>query len=180
MEDNEAESSHVFDDKENLSPEKIFADILKSCEEYTTEKVEVLMLNKSKILSLLKTHRPLKMVDYFYGLTGNLLKNRCLIVFEWDDKRMVRHYYKHFTKHMWRCIKCKQLYNHNLVSTCSYLFMVNGIVFVPNNHECRPRDYEIVMQYQKFLEEGNPQLARSMVHTVNFDFGESSHAYVVI
>uniref|UniRef100_A0AC35G7L3 Uncharacterized protein n=1 Tax=Panagrolaimus sp. PS1159 TaxID=55785 RepID=A0AC35G7L3_9BILA len=51
------------------------------------------------------------------------------------------------------------------------LFMVNGIAFAPIKHECQPKDYLLVMQYQKFLEEGDMFKARSMLKKVNFAYG---------
>uniref|UniRef100_A0A914P886 Uncharacterized protein n=1 Tax=Panagrolaimus davidi TaxID=227884 RepID=A0A914P886_9BILA len=105
---NESQSSTLdSENQEKRLPEKLFAQIIEFLEEYTTEKAEVLLKNKSKLLSILKTHRPLKTFDYQFGLTTNLIKNRCLIVFEWDNKKMVRQYYKHWGAYMWRCLTCE-------------------------------------------------------------------------
>uniref|UniRef100_A0AC34F1D4 Uncharacterized protein n=1 Tax=Panagrolaimus sp. ES5 TaxID=591445 RepID=A0AC34F1D4_9BILA len=179
MDDSDAESLNLNNEnQQKRSPKELFDEILKSLEEYTSEKVEVLLKNKSKFLSILKTHRPLKTADYHYGLSENLLKDRALIVFEFDDKRMVRQYYKHTSgKNIWRCLKCKRLYINQLRSSITSLYLINGILLVPLDHDCTPRDAEIVMQYQKFLEEGNMQLARRMTQVVSFNFGESSLAY---
>uniref|UniRef100_A0AC34F1F9 Uncharacterized protein n=1 Tax=Panagrolaimus sp. ES5 TaxID=591445 RepID=A0AC34F1F9_9BILA len=164
MDDNEAESLNLNNEnQEKRSPQEIFAEILKSLDEYTDQ----------------KTHRPLKIGNYFFGLSEYLIKDRTLIIFEWEDKRMVRQYYKHWGNNQWRCLGCERRYRRQLKASRFHVYFVNGIVFIPFGHDCNPRDREIVMQYQKFLQEGNVQLARRMSQLVNFDYGESSLANVI-
>uniref|UniRef100_A0AC34G2K1 Uncharacterized protein n=1 Tax=Panagrolaimus sp. ES5 TaxID=591445 RepID=A0AC34G2K1_9BILA len=61
-----------------------------------------------------------------------------------------------------------------------YVHLVNDIAFVPQNHcdNCKSKDYELVMQYQKFLDEGDTKKANSMALSVNFLYGESSLANI--
>uniref|UniRef100_A0A914PW60 Uncharacterized protein n=1 Tax=Panagrolaimus davidi TaxID=227884 RepID=A0A914PW60_9BILA len=181
MDDNKIKNSVSNNEsQEKRSPEELLADILGSLEEYTTEKAEAIMSSKHKLLSILKTHRPIKIGNYHYGLSANLGKDRALIVFEYDNKRMVRQYYKNRDKYLWRCRICeRRYYKYHLGSSYFRLYLVNGLVFVPNGHDCPPLDYEIVMQYQKYLEEGNLQLARRMVQLVDFTYGKSSFENIV-
>uniref|UniRef100_A0A914XSA9 Polysaccharide biosynthesis domain-containing protein n=1 Tax=Panagrolaimus superbus TaxID=310955 RepID=A0A914XSA9_9BILA len=74
---------------------------------------------------------------------------------------------------------CKRQYQNQLRSSCFYLHLINGVILAPVDHDCPPRDTDIVLQYQKFLEEGNGPLARRMTSLVNFDFGETSLANIV-
>uniref|UniRef100_A0A914R3I6 Uncharacterized protein n=1 Tax=Panagrolaimus davidi TaxID=227884 RepID=A0A914R3I6_9BILA len=177
----EAECSNLENENQGKrSPEELFAKILKSINEYTTEKAEVLLLNKSKLLTILKSYRPLKIGNYIYGLTLNLLKKKRLIVFEWNDKRRIREYSYTKRPNLWTCRECFRLNDHhNQHRPYTYLYLVNGIVFVSIKHDCVPRDYNLVMQYQKFLEEGDTSKARSMSRTISFAFGQDFFANVV-
>uniref|UniRef100_A0AC34GFD7 Uncharacterized protein n=1 Tax=Panagrolaimus sp. ES5 TaxID=591445 RepID=A0AC34GFD7_9BILA len=181
MDDNEAVSSILDDESQGKrSPEESFAEILESLEEYTAEKREVLLLNKSKLLFILKTHRPIKIGNYHYGLSITLRDKGRLIVFQWDNRSMVHEYsQRNDYKNLWACIDCYRKYYHQLQSTRLHVYLVYGIVFVPFHHNCKPRDYEIVMQYQKYLEEGNLKNARRMTQLVNFTYEESSLANVI-
>uniref|UniRef100_A0AC34F0M1 Uncharacterized protein n=1 Tax=Panagrolaimus sp. ES5 TaxID=591445 RepID=A0AC34F0M1_9BILA len=163
-----------------LSPEAAFADIIENLQDYTTEKAEVVLSNKGKILSALKTHRPIITVNYKFGLIQNLRRNQRLIVFEWNDRKRVREYsHKIDRKNLWVCRECFRINNRKNLYGYFFLYYICDIAFVPYNHYCKPKDYELVMQYQKFLADGDTTKARGMVRTVNFHYGENSFANIV-
>uniref|UniRef100_A0AC34FZV3 Uncharacterized protein n=1 Tax=Panagrolaimus sp. ES5 TaxID=591445 RepID=A0AC34FZV3_9BILA len=181
MDDNEAVSSILDNESRGKrSSEELFAEILESIEEYTYENVGALISNKSKVLTILKTHRPIKIGTYHHGLLLNLREKGRLIVFEFKNKSMVREYCQRSDKNnLWECTDCRRQYVHELQSSRCHVYLVNGIVFIPLDHACKPRDYEIVMQFQKYLEEGDVKKARSMIFLINFTYGESSLANVI-
>uniref|UniRef100_A0A914PZZ0 Uncharacterized protein n=1 Tax=Panagrolaimus davidi TaxID=227884 RepID=A0A914PZZ0_9BILA len=182
--DNEKEhlsnrDEHFDESRDKLPPEAAFTEIMENLQEYTKEKAEVILSNKTKIISILKTHHPIKTVNYQYGLSMNLRKNRILIVFEWGDRKRVRQYTRRDDRpDSCCCCECHRLFHHQKGSQPS-LFTVNDIVFTPDKHDCQPKDYLLVMQYQKFLEEGDTVKARSMTHTVSFTYGEYSFANII-
>uniref|UniRef100_A0A914Q8H8 Uncharacterized protein n=1 Tax=Panagrolaimus davidi TaxID=227884 RepID=A0A914Q8H8_9BILA len=163
---------HFDESRDKLPPEVAFTKIMENLQEYTNEKAEVILSNKSKIISILKTHHPIKIGYYQYGLLLNLRKDRSLIVFEWGDRKRVRQYSKvEGRPNLWTCRECFRLFQSQKTGSQPNIFMVNDIVFAPNKHDCPPKDYLLVMQYQKFLEEGDQLKARSMNQKVNFIYG---------
>uniref|UniRef100_A0A914QER2 Reelin domain-containing protein n=1 Tax=Panagrolaimus davidi TaxID=227884 RepID=A0A914QER2_9BILA len=163
---------HFDESRDKLPPEDAFAKIMENLQEYTNEKAEVILSNKSKILFTLKTHHPIKIVNYQYGLLLNLRKDRSLMVFEWGDRKRVRQYSRRVNRpDLWRCCECTRLFKRQETGSELNLFMVKDIVFAPNKHDCQPRDYLFVIQYQKFLEEGDTVKARRMNRMVNFAYG---------
>uniref|UniRef100_A0AC34G533 Uncharacterized protein n=1 Tax=Panagrolaimus sp. ES5 TaxID=591445 RepID=A0AC34G533_9BILA len=162
--------------------EALFEELIKSSEEYTAQNVKDILINKKHLLSVLKTHRPIKLRGYQYGLSerkneDDNEKNR-LIVSEWDDKRMCRDYSQvSQRKHLWECLKCHRIQQKKKKeerAPRTFLYLYNDIVFVPILHECPPKDYKHVMEYQKHLLNGNLKAARSMTQRCDFDFKESS------
>uniref|UniRef100_A0AC34F5J8 Uncharacterized protein n=1 Tax=Panagrolaimus sp. ES5 TaxID=591445 RepID=A0AC34F5J8_9BILA len=165
--------------QEILSPEASFANIIENLKDYTNEKAEVVMSHKLYLLRILKTHYPVKIGNFVFGLSENLQKNKHIIVFEWNDRKRVREYTKKSDcKNLWRCRECFRLHRGKAHSNC-YLSFVNGIVFVPYIHDCKPLSYELIMHYQKYLEEGDITSAKRMTHTVSFVYGEWNYANIV-
>uniref|UniRef100_A0AC34FUD7 Uncharacterized protein n=1 Tax=Panagrolaimus sp. ES5 TaxID=591445 RepID=A0AC34FUD7_9BILA len=165
--------------QEILLPEVSFAKIIENLKDYTNEKSEDILSNKFKLLCALKTHRPVRTCDYQYGVTENLRNNRRVIVFEWNDKKRIREYsQKSGRNNLWVCRECFRLNHRRNNFSYAYVYVLNGIVFIPNDHSCKPRDYELVMIYQKFLEEGNRKKARAMARYISFTYGESSLANI--
>uniref|UniRef100_A0A914QB50 Uncharacterized protein n=1 Tax=Panagrolaimus davidi TaxID=227884 RepID=A0A914QB50_9BILA len=163
---------HFDESRDKLPPEDSFTKVMENLQEYTKENAEVILSNKSKILFALKTHHPIKIANYQYGLLRDLRKDRSLIVFEWGDRKRVRQYSRRVNRpNLWACRECQCLFHRQETGSQLNLFMVNDIVFAPDKHDCQPRDYLLVMQYQKFLEEGDTAKANRMIHTVSFAYG---------
>uniref|UniRef100_A0A914YHT0 Uncharacterized protein n=1 Tax=Panagrolaimus superbus TaxID=310955 RepID=A0A914YHT0_9BILA len=170
--------------QEKLSPEDLFANIIENLEKYSTEKAEVILSNKSKLLSCLKTHYPIKIDNYEFGLSENLKPNKRLTVFEWNDRKRVREYSQRPDyPNLWLCRECFRMFdrvsNRGVVNSYPTLYYVSGIVFVPNEHNCKPMNYLLVMHYQKLLHEGNVQEARRMRQKINFIYGECDFSNIV-
>uniref|UniRef100_A0A914XZA1 Uncharacterized protein n=1 Tax=Panagrolaimus superbus TaxID=310955 RepID=A0A914XZA1_9BILA len=189
----ELESSNMEESveeiQEKLSPEASFANIIENLEKYSTEKKEVILSNKSKLLSILKTYSPIKKDNYEFGLSLNLRPNRRLIAFEWNDRKRVREYSQRPDfPNLWECRACYRIYKRLStpgvvrIHECServarpHLYYVSDIVFLPDEHSCKPMDYLLVMHYQKLLHEGNVPGARSMRQKINFIYGECDFA----
>uniref|UniRef100_A0A914YFF9 Uncharacterized protein n=1 Tax=Panagrolaimus superbus TaxID=310955 RepID=A0A914YFF9_9BILA len=170
--------------QEKLSPEDSFANIIENSEKYSTEKKEVILSNKSKLLSILKSHNPIKVGNYEFGLSEHLQPNKRLNVFEWNDRKRIREYSERPGKHnSWTCRECfrisERVSNRGIVNTFPALFFVSGIVLVPNEHSCKPMNYLLAMHHQKLLHEGNVQGARRMRQKINFVYGECNFANIV-
>lgn len=161
--------------KEILPPASLFENIMEKLSDFTKEKPEVVLSNKLAILRVLKAHHPVKLHDYQYGLTVNLRKNQRLIVFEWNDRKRVREYSKDLDN-KWKCLECYRLSQHVNKYIHSHLYFINGIAFALIDHACYPRDFELIMQYQRFLEEGDTTKARAMSRRVGFTFEQNSLA----
>uniref|UniRef100_A0AC34GU86 Uncharacterized protein n=1 Tax=Panagrolaimus sp. ES5 TaxID=591445 RepID=A0AC34GU86_9BILA len=166
--------------QEILSPEDAFKEIIGNLKEYTSQGLEDVMVNKTRILRFLKTYHPVKIDNYVFGLSENLRTDKRLIVFEWNDRKRVREYTKKPGKNNhWVCRECFRQYERGVVKIQHYLFLYSGIVLVHNTAICKPISYELVMQYQKFLAEGNVKLAQSMIHSVSFLYEKCNFANIV-
>uniref|UniRef100_A0A914QA95 Uncharacterized protein n=1 Tax=Panagrolaimus davidi TaxID=227884 RepID=A0A914QA95_9BILA len=177
--DNASQENEIVDDQfddenfQKFSPEESFTKIIENLEEYTNEEAIAVLSNKSRHLRLLKKNRPVRMRNYHYGLMFNLREGRRLIIFEWKDRERVRVYSnRSYDNGLWDCLECYCLCRQKGTAT-THLPLLNGIVYVPYNHECPPRDYKLVMIYQKFLEEGDVVKARAMAKAISFAYGQN-------
>uniref|UniRef100_A0A914PYK2 Uncharacterized protein n=1 Tax=Panagrolaimus davidi TaxID=227884 RepID=A0A914PYK2_9BILA len=106
-------------------------------------------------------------------ITLNLREGRRLIIFEWKGRERVRVYSnRNCDNGLWDCCECFRLYRRKATTEIHCSILLNGIVYVPYSHECPPRDYKLVMIYQKFLEEGDVVKARAMAAAISFAYGQ--------
>uniref|UniRef100_A0AC35FCV5 Uncharacterized protein n=1 Tax=Panagrolaimus sp. PS1159 TaxID=55785 RepID=A0AC35FCV5_9BILA len=126
--------------------------ILKSIKEYSNEDISDPETIKPDICEILKTHRPIKLLDLQYGFSFILKEGNRLIIKEENDKSKVREYSK--SNNNWECTNRKAVTNKCF---SSYLIFKYGIVFAPIQHsdKCTIRDYSVVMKVQDFLKNGN-------------------------
>uniref|UniRef100_A0AC34FRK1 Uncharacterized protein n=1 Tax=Panagrolaimus sp. ES5 TaxID=591445 RepID=A0AC34FRK1_9BILA len=129
--------------------QKLFDNIFQSLHEYSKEDIPDPVTIKSEFVELLKTHRPLKLADYEYGLSKYLKKDYVIIVKEKEDETKVRL----FTMPYWYCTNRSNRYGK--CPSCM-LKIKYGIVFAPLVHtdNCKPKDYSFVMEYQDLLKQG--------------------------
>uniref|UniRef100_A0A914P8H2 Uncharacterized protein n=1 Tax=Panagrolaimus davidi TaxID=227884 RepID=A0A914P8H2_9BILA len=83
-------------------------ELIQSLNEFTKEENIDLDTIKPKISKLLKTHRPIKLTEYEYGISSDLstTKDCRLIIREKDDRSKVRQYLKH--QNHWNCSNRKR------------------------------------------------------------------------
>uniref|UniRef100_A0AC34GWN0 SPK domain-containing protein n=1 Tax=Panagrolaimus sp. ES5 TaxID=591445 RepID=A0AC34GWN0_9BILA len=138
---------------------KIFAKLIQSLQEYTKEDITDPEAIKSEIIELLKTHRPIKLADFKYGLSRRLKKDNRLIIKEKEDKTKCRLFSKYGT--YWFCSKYSSLREPCRLLTLKFKY---GILFAPIHHvvKCEARDYSTAMDIQNLLMQGKTKEARML------------------
>uniref|UniRef100_A0A914Y8Q3 Uncharacterized protein n=1 Tax=Panagrolaimus superbus TaxID=310955 RepID=A0A914Y8Q3_9BILA len=136
-------------------------EIMRSPEEYTRKNIDELQQSiKDDLLKLLKKCdvRPTKIAEYQYGFSTKLVENTRLIVIEKGDRTKCREYsaYRLYDQF---CLQCRSLSNHKLLL---YSRLIHGILFVPINHICDPKEYAAVMEVQEKMKEGDLKTALSL------------------
>uniref|UniRef100_A0A914YPK2 Uncharacterized protein n=1 Tax=Panagrolaimus superbus TaxID=310955 RepID=A0A914YPK2_9BILA len=143
--------------------EKLFFEIITSSKEYTKENITDPKRVKSGILSILRTHRPIKLIDYEYGLSHALMKDYQIIVKEKEDKSKVRVYCKN--KKYFYCVKYRQRLNNcssNLKFKCGILFAA-----IHHRNKCEAKDYSVVQKIQDLLKQGKNGKALALTFRKN-------------
>uniref|UniRef100_A0A914YDB1 SPK domain-containing protein n=1 Tax=Panagrolaimus superbus TaxID=310955 RepID=A0A914YDB1_9BILA len=132
--------------------EKLFVEIITSLQEYTNENITDQEAIKSEIVDLLKTHRPVKLTDWEYGLSKVLKKDHQIIVKEKEDEKQVRIFLKPY-------FYCSNRPSHTKCN--SSLKIKFGIVFAPISHgkKCKAKNYSFVMEIQDLLKHGKTKEA---------------------
>uniref|UniRef100_A0AC34FEC4 Uncharacterized protein n=1 Tax=Panagrolaimus sp. ES5 TaxID=591445 RepID=A0AC34FEC4_9BILA len=149
---------------------KLFSTIIQSLQEYSEEQINDPEEIKSEIVDLLKTHRPVKLADYEYGLSRNLKKDQQLIVKEKDDETKVLVYAKKGLH--WYCSNRRTILN----CRSSSLKIRYGIAFAPIVHggACNAKDYSSVMEIQELLKQGKTKEANRLMHKNSSSKNDSS------
>uniref|UniRef100_A0AC34G352 Uncharacterized protein n=1 Tax=Panagrolaimus sp. ES5 TaxID=591445 RepID=A0AC34G352_9BILA len=121
---------------------------------YLSEPIKNFSLIKPKILELFKTHRPIKVADYQYGISKAGKNKSQLIVHELNERAKVREYFK-TGKNVWFCCECNRTASktndHSIV--IGDLVIAHGILFVKLELICEPRQLSFVLQIQKLYKE---------------------------
>uniref|UniRef100_A0AC35GWU2 Uncharacterized protein n=1 Tax=Panagrolaimus sp. PS1159 TaxID=55785 RepID=A0AC35GWU2_9BILA len=155
--------------------------LIQSIKEFTKEEINNLNSIKPEISKLLKTHRPIKLTEYEYGISSDVstTKDHRLIIREKDDRSKVREYLKN--QNYWYCnayCSYSQYYKHRC--SAQRLIINYGIVFAPKNHStgCETKEYTFAMEVQDLLKKGKIAEAKwlkrkSVINTSNQSFSTS-------
>uniref|UniRef100_A0A914PMF3 SPK domain-containing protein n=1 Tax=Panagrolaimus davidi TaxID=227884 RepID=A0A914PMF3_9BILA len=157
-------------EKSETERKKLIEEIMDSIKEYTKEDINDPEEAKSTFDKLLKTHRPIKLSNYEYGLSFSLKKDYRLIIKEENDETNVREYFNN--QKYWCCTNSRR----KAPKCLEKLIFQYGIIFAPIKHirKCETNEFAFVMEIQNALKEGNITEARRIAQLKNKSWNDTS------